>query len=296
VDVPSKPSTSLSMCQQFQVDTTFREDMSFTPSSVFEHGRGDGRAFNAGFVYALRASGIPARLNLGTCFKFTEPEGYSTWAVQSELYVDGVGWLPCDCSPQSPGGSDWPWCESTELPCFVSWHALGCSRAEARECSEVMRAASADLHGALARIHQVCERKGLKPGEVLSVKELSSLLGAALNLPSDAATRRVEQVLAFRAECGGEGAVADCLAAMELGQCPADFAAGIGPHAAGGSGLVLFEGGPYEDGVPLDIEALKETRLITSSQDRMDGEEQSSRDVGELKLSCDFTFSELPVD
>lgn len=298
-DVAYATRLGLAMQAAFTFDVAATEDsLHLLPTLVFERERGDSRAFNAGFVYALRAQGIPAQLVLGVrygadvhaacgCFA-------ASWA-QSEFFAEDIGWVPCDVTPGSQADLE---CR----PDFVAWHSARHSRAEAREFAGVMRAASLDLDGVLARITKLRERKGYKPGEILPASELVTVVAGALGITAEAAGRRVVEVLAFCKAAGAEGsAFAEGYAGLELGRCPVHLGAGKGLYAAGLVGAALFEGGPYEDGVPLDLEEMVEMRLLLRGNE---GEAGGLSSVARWSLPLEehqslfgvnYEFTELPL-
>eukprot|EP00928_Gymnodinium_smaydae_P041855 TRINITY_DN28272_c2_g1_i1.p1 TRINITY_DN28272_c2_g1~~TRINITY_DN28272_c2_g1_i1.p1 ORF type:complete len:557 (+),score=118.57 TRINITY_DN28272_c2_g1_i1:3-1673(+) len=246
------------------------EDACQLPSLIVKTGRGRGneRALHAAFVYCLRASGVPARLLLGLRCEAVEPaEGEETrWrfreALSSEFLAEGAGWVP------------WERASSSDALChqapslLLPWLSATPSREEARSTSEVMRSAcaSGDLDGVLTRIRRACERRGYAPGAALPASDLTAVVAAALGLEQQAASTKVEEVLRFcalasRGESEKAAAFTEGYGAIALGGCPVNLGFGIGPCAAGFAGAALFEGGPYEQGVPLDVSELRQAWL-----------------------------------
>ena len=71
------------------------------PGLIWEKRFGDCSAFNAGFVYGLRAYGVPARVSLG--FKYgsavkTACGSFTATHAQAEFFAEGIGWVPCDAT------------------------------------------------------------------------------------------------------------------------------------------------------------------------------------------------------
>eukprot|EP00927_Polykrikos_kofoidii_P027061 TRINITY_DN23951_c0_g1_i2.p1 TRINITY_DN23951_c0_g1~~TRINITY_DN23951_c0_g1_i2.p1 ORF type:complete len:558 (-),score=82.02 TRINITY_DN23951_c0_g1_i2:8-1681(-) len=281
------------------------------PTLMLERGRGDSRALSAAFVYGLRAYGVPAHMILGLSFGGdinTDMGSAAACEAKSEFFADGVGWVPCDIGRKSLVNCR---AKQERAPCrsFVPWHTATPSRAEANEASNIMRAASSDLQGVLLRVHKLCERKDIRPGTSLSSAELASIFGPALGVDADTAERRVTEVLQFCWQRGSGGApLADGFAALELGSCPTHLGTGIGPCATGLAGVAFFEGGPYEDGVPLDLEALVETRLLlrafrTGEVDAITGGLNEASKVATWRpradvrgaLWVDYEHTELPL-
>ena len=86
----------------YEYDVKLSEaDLQRLPTLIWETRRGDCSAFNAGFVFALRAHQIPARISLG--FKYGQAVRDACGSVvaphaQCEFFAEGIGWIPCDAT------------------------------------------------------------------------------------------------------------------------------------------------------------------------------------------------------
>merc|ERR1712039_187241 len=79
----------------------YGDSLHLLPTMIFECERGDSKAINTGFVFALRSYGIPAQLNLGFKSGQSVLDMYGVPVInhaQSEFYAEGIGWIPWDAS------------------------------------------------------------------------------------------------------------------------------------------------------------------------------------------------------
>jgi len=251
------------------------------PLLIWEQRRGDCSAFNAGFVYALRAFGVPAHVSLG--FKYGRAVQQACGSAvaphaQAEFFAEGIGWVPCDVTLGIKRlGHD----GSSQLS-FVEWRPAAMSLAEAEELAQVMRSPD-DVLATRERLRQRLEEHG--GGGRMLADDLASGLEHAEGLTRDAAQGRVGQVM--RA-CGyaGDAAVsaeefARGAAAFELGRFR-ELGAGDGLTSTSTAGVKFYEGGPYK-GTPLNTRQLRENMMV------QDGIEEVVAHVGGGREAPDWS-------
>ena len=202
------------------------------PTLIWETKRGDCSAFNVGFVFALRAHQIPARVSLG--FKYGQAVLDACGSVvaphaQSEFFAEGVGWIPCDAT--------------------AGLHRLG---HEATGMLSFLEFRPASL-------------------SVADLEDLRKVLGpiAATEANDEDPAYRKEVLLAAGLERhGGQGLPAEltrlCMA-YSLGSFR-DLRAGDPLTDCARAGAKMFEGGPFR-GQPLKLSQLNENMLIPAEID-----------------------------
>ena len=106
-------------------------------TTIWELKVGDCSAFNAGFVHALRAFQIPARVSLGFKYGTAIQEACGALVAphaQAEFFAEGLGWVPCDATLGVHRFGH----EATKLASFVEWRPANLELKEAREVLEVI--------------------------------------------------------------------------------------------------------------------------------------------------------------
>ena len=106
-------------------------------TTIWELKVGDCSAFNAGFVYALRAFQIPARVSLGFKYGTAIQEACGSLVAphaQAEFFAEGLGWVPCDATLGVHRFGH----EATSLASFLEWRPANLELAEAKEVQNVI--------------------------------------------------------------------------------------------------------------------------------------------------------------
>jgi len=147
------------------------------------------------------------------------------------------------------------------------------SRAEAEEFEEAV-STSSDLSSRVRLFRKVCARSGLDPGAAAGADAVAVAFATAAQIAKDVAERRVAEIgdLLRRVSDGvtSPDAFVSGWVALELGRCPVHLGAGRGLSAAAAAGVLLFEGGPCEDGeVPLDAEDLGDCLVLPAGQEKV---------------------------
>lgn len=263
---------------------------------IWEKRRGDCSAFNAGFVYALRAFGVPARVSLGFKYGHAVKRACGLFVAthaQAEFYAEGLGWIPCDATL----GVKRLGHEATSQLSFVEWRPAVQSEAETNELAQVLR-----VDGASTRRSQRLQKALDGPGP-LGVRELAAGLAKAEGLSMDVAQQRAEQVLSLCGFQADEAIAAEefvhGLLAVDLGKFR-EMGAGSDLSAAALAGVKCFEGGPFR-GRALD--ASRECKMVVAGIERImeQGGAQRPRapDWGSMwphaVIMCDYDFEEVPL-
>jgi len=271
------------------------------PTLIWEQRKGDCSAFNAGFVYALRAFGVPARVSLG--FKYGQAVERACGSIaaphaQTEFFADGIGWVPCDATLGVRRlGHD-----AASTLSFVEWRPATTSVAEAQELAKVLQVPSDAwqqlTHAGLQQsLEALCGK-----GDVTSA-ELAAGLAKGSSLSQSAASSRAEEVLQLLGRQDGKVSAETFvkgLAAAELGQFR-ELGTGSGLAETSRAGLKLFEGGPYT-GKPLELKQLKENMMVPEQmQQVMDhvGAKAEAPDWSQMwpygVFLCSYDFREKPL-
>ena len=200
------------------------------PTLIWEAKRGDCSAFNAGFVFALRAHQIPARLSLG--FKYGQAVRDACGSViaphaQCEFFAEDIGWVPCDAT----GGVHRLGHEGTAALSFLEFRPAGLTPGELQ-----------DLEGVLG--------PGVGPADLLRSSPQTSdvLLAAGCSASDPPASELNRLALAYKL-----GEFRD-LRACDLLTDSARV------------GAKMLEGGPFH-GQPLKLSQLNENMLVPAEID-----------------------------
>jgi len=255
------------LCQGYTYDAPITEQhIQNLPPLIWEKRRGDCSAFNAGFVYALRAFGVPARVLLG--FKYGQAVKQACGSIvaphaQAEFYAEGIGWIPVDATL----GIKRLGHEASSVLSFVGWRSAQLNVAEAEDVAKVIRPAS----GADATRDALCRHLADSHGtKSISSAELSAGLVNAERLTQSVAQARTEQVLQLSGLDKKASASAEqfsrCLAAIDLGKYR-ELGRGDMLTETAQAGVKCYEGGPFR-GSPLPQERLKENMMV---QDGIEG-------------------------
>ena len=117
-----------------------RDSWPMGPSGIFEAATGHCGTYNLAMTYACRARGVPARCVTGA---IGQPVGMD-FHITSEAWVDGMGWLPADCTV---GGlhlddsfSGWnAVTPAAGVPgCWVGWHTMSASAEDVSESRRLL--------------------------------------------------------------------------------------------------------------------------------------------------------------
>eukprot|EP00931_Biecheleriopsis_adriatica_P009646 TRINITY_DN110708_c0_g1_i1.p1 TRINITY_DN110708_c0_g1~~TRINITY_DN110708_c0_g1_i1.p1 ORF type:complete len:532 (+),score=114.04 TRINITY_DN110708_c0_g1_i1:94-1689(+) len=289
------------------------ESLHLLPTLIFELKKGDCTAFNAGFVYALRAFGIPAYITLGMKYGKDIEEicgSFLASHAQCEFFAEGIGWIPADATP---GAAASFLHEGGSKASFLGWHNATMTFAEFQASEDVMRSSS-DVHGSLAKLQKICPKKGLTDTSADvgdKIKGLEESFALALGLDADAARRRVASTLQFCRDALGSSARVTLemflagFVACEIGKCPIYLGFGKNVCSTAMAGAKLFEGGPYDGDGPLDLEDMKECIMLLRGHDKVmeavndgalsrQGQFHAAGGRG-CTVSVDYEFTEEPV-
>lgn len=269
------------------------------PPLIWEQHRGDCSAFNAGFVYALRAFGIPARVSLG--FKYGRAVAQACGSVvaphaQAEFYAEGIGWVPCDATLGLRRlGHD-----ASSALSFVEWRPATVSVAEAQDLARVLQLPE-DPWQQLVKEGLRKKLEDLIHGPA-NAKELCTALSTARGISESASSACVDRVVELLGET--EQLSIDMfvkgLAAVELGKFR-ELGTGGGLAETSRAGVKLFEGGPWS-GDPLDPKQLKECMMVPEQMQRVMehvGAESKVMDWSTMwpygVFTCSYEFEEKPI-
>lgn len=239
------------------------------PPSIFESHRGDCSAFNAGFVYGLRAFWVPARISLG--FKYGSAVKQACGAVvaphaQAEFFANGIGWIPCDATMGVKRlGHD-----GGDLLSFLQWRPATLTVTEAQEQATLFNAGSSCVASARCKLQKHIESKAGK-GDASTATLVSSLTELHGLPPSSA-----EAIVSNLVEASGmqEGTFnaaefADCWAGAELGKFR-ELGADPGLVSTSKAGVKMYEGGPFA-GKPLELKNLRENMMVQADVKKVMG-------------------------
>eukprot|EP00747_Dinoflagellata_sp_TGD_P058703 gnl/TRDRNA2_/TRDRNA2_151239_c0_seq1.p1 gnl/TRDRNA2_/TRDRNA2_151239_c0~~gnl/TRDRNA2_/TRDRNA2_151239_c0_seq1.p1 ORF type:complete len:906 (+),score=148.61 gnl/TRDRNA2_/TRDRNA2_151239_c0_seq1:60-2777(+) len=261
------------LCNGYRYDAAVTEaNLQKLPTLIWEKRCGDCSAFNTGFVYALRAFGVPARVSLGFKYGHAVRQACNSFVAthaQAEFFVEGVGWTPCDATL----GVRRLGHEAGSQLSFVEWRPAVRSLAEAEEQAKVLTSPS-DPGPARERLMTAVER--LSGSGPQPVKKLAAGLAKAEGLAMDTAALRAAQVVASLGMPADEELTpeefARGVAAVELGKF-GELGMGDGLASTAQAGAKFYEGGPFR-GKPLKMSDLKENMMV------MDGIEGVMDHVG----------------
>lgn len=273
------------------------------PPLIWEQRRGDCSAFNAGFVYALRAYGIPARVSLG--FKYGKAVQQACGSVvaphaEAELFAEDIGWIPCDATLGLKRFGHEAGMAGALLS-FIEWRPANLSLEEAEELAAVLQPATEPLH---QRLHQGLER--LFGAERLTAKELAAGLKRVEDMKKEEADRCVAQVLQLSGLAEGDALVdpeqfSRALEAFELGKF---HELGIGGplEASSKAGAKFYEGGPFK-GVALERSKLRENMMVPDQIEQVMGHVGGGAAPAPDWASmwpfgvflCNYEFEEMPL-
>jgi len=247
------------LCQGYEYDVDITEaHIRNLTSLIWDKGRGDCSAFNAGFVYALRAFGVPARVSLG--FKYGQAVKQACGAVaaphaEAEFYAEGIGWVPCDATLGlkrlgHAGGS---------ALTFVEWRPANLDLEEAEELAQVLQPPQHLDYKLLQK-----EVEELAGGNKATAKELAHVLAKLQGLTKEKAELQVTQVLRLF-DLEGQpripvGLFARGWATVELGKF-SELGSGGGLISTSKAGAKFYEGGPFKDS-PLELRSLRENMMV----------------------------------
>eukprot|EP00930_Biecheleria_cincta_P065187 TRINITY_DN5088_c0_g1_i1.p1 TRINITY_DN5088_c0_g1~~TRINITY_DN5088_c0_g1_i1.p1 ORF type:complete len:896 (-),score=159.66 TRINITY_DN5088_c0_g1_i1:56-2743(-) len=269
------------------------------PTLIWEQRRGDCSAFNAGFVYALRAFGIPARVSLG--FKYGRAVAQACGSVvaphaEAEFFAEGIGWVPCDATLGLRRlGHD-----ASSALSFVEWRPATMSVAEAQELARVLQMPQ-DPWQQLVKEGLQNKLEKLINGQV-NAKELSAALSTARGISESASLACVDRVMELLGETVqlSTDTFVKCLAAMELGTFR-ELGTGGGLSETSRAGVKMFEGGPWS-GDPLDPKQMKECMMVPEQMHRIMehvGAENTVMDWSAMwpygVFTCSYEFEEKPI-
>eukprot|EP00927_Polykrikos_kofoidii_P051482 TRINITY_DN4526_c0_g2_i1.p1 TRINITY_DN4526_c0_g2~~TRINITY_DN4526_c0_g2_i1.p1 ORF type:complete len:943 (+),score=148.36 TRINITY_DN4526_c0_g2_i1:94-2922(+) len=255
------------LCNGYKYDVAATEAyVRELPPLIWEQQKGDCSAFNAGFVYALRAFGVPARVSLGFKYGSAVKQACGSIAAphaQSEFFAEGIGWIPCDATL----GIKRLGHEATGLISFVEWRPATLSLAEAEELTTVFLPPRNEPCASKKDFESKVEALGISDRK-LSAAELAAVVSSADAMTRDAAAIRVARVLQCANKFGSSstqqqltvGEFARLRAAIELGAFK-ELGEGDGLTNSSRAGAKFFEGGPYL-GEPIDQRNLRPNMIV----------------------------------
>lgn len=254
------------LCKGYEYDVDITEaNIHDLTSLIWDKGRGDCSAFNAGFVYALRAFDVPARVSLG--FKYGQAVKQACGAVaaphaEAEFYAEGIGWVPCDATLGlkrlgHSGGA---------ALTFVEWRPANLNLEEAEELAQVLQPPQHLDYKLLQK-----EVEELAGGDTATAKELAHFLAKLQGLTKDQADLQVTQVLRL-CDLEGQpripvGLFARGWATVELGKF-SELGAGGGLISTAKAGAKFYEGGPFKES-PLELRSLKENMMVPDDVEKV---------------------------
>eukprot|EP00438_Fugacium_kawagutii_P021126 Skav213916 [mRNA] locus=scaffold1439:245015:246817:- [translate_table: standard] len=271
-------------------------DLENLTTSIWEKRRGDCSAFNAGFVFALRAFGIPARVSLGFKYGSAVQEACGATVAphaQAEFFADGIGWVPCDATTGVYRFGH----EASHVLSFVEWRTARTSLQEVNDLKKIIQKEYHSLEQLMAKLGGPLKEIAQKP---LVTKQFARILSETNSCSETGALAQVEEVLQLSKEKGPlSGAkMADLLASFELGQFRT-LGTGDGLTEASRAGLKMFEGGPYK-GQAFPAQSLNENMLIPDQINAVMEHVGAKSDTDWSKLwpygvfSCKYDFDHQP--
>jgi hypothetical protein len=267
---------------------------------------GDCSAFNAGFAHALRAFGVPARVSLG--FKYGRAikqacESNVAPHAETEFFVDGVGWIPCDATMGLRRlGHD-----GLANLSFVEWRPAVLGVEEAEELDRVISGGPTERVAlASARLEHILDASVEGRGSSIASceKALATGLGQSGLTSHGQADQVAAEVLRLLQASSrppySARQLSRAVAAFELGKFQ-ELGTGPGLPATSKAGVKFYEGGPYE-GRPLPLETLHENMIVPDDMDRVLGAlgaQQGAPDWSQLwpygVFRCSYEFEEQPL-
>lgn len=281
----------------YAYDTAATEaDLSNLTTSIWEKRRGDCSAFNAGFVFALRAFDIPARISLGFKYGSAVQEACGATVAphaQAEFFADGIGWVPCDATTGVHRFGH----EATHVLSFVEWRTASASLQEVNDLRKVVQKEYHSLHKLMAKLEGPLKEVAEKP---VVTKEFAKILSQTTSCSEPEALSQIQAVLQLSNQEKKPSAArtADLLATFELGQFRT-LGTGDGLTEAARAGLKMFEGGPYK-GQALRAPSLNENMLIPDEINAVMEHVGAKSDTDWSKLwpygvfSCKYDFDHQP--
>eukprot|EP00933_Yihiella_yeosuensis_P051690 TRINITY_DN49676_c0_g1_i1.p1 TRINITY_DN49676_c0_g1~~TRINITY_DN49676_c0_g1_i1.p1 ORF type:complete len:436 (+),score=88.56 TRINITY_DN49676_c0_g1_i1:2-1309(+) len=302
-----------SLCNGYKYDVAATEArLKHLPRLIWEEKKGDCSAFNAGFVYALRAYGIPARISLG--FKYGKAVDQACGSVvaphaQSEFFAEGIGWVPCDATM----GVRRLGHEASSMLSFVEWRPASMSVNEAEEMAKVFSDPSDPLKQQVRLREALVGHAAKRKDKLLSPRFLSDTLRQLERLDDSAATEQVSSVLQSHGLANDARIGADeflrSLSGLKLGRFQ-ELGTGSALAEASRAGVKAYEGGPYSHrGEALDIRQLNENMIvpvgIDQVLDHVEAKSSKSRGSGSAidwsqhwpygVFLCSYEFEEKPL-
>jgi len=256
------------LCQGYTYNVPITEAyIKSLPPLIWEKRCGDCSAFNAGFVYALRAFGIPARVLLGLKYGQAVKQACGSIVAphaQAEFFADGIGWIPADATL----GIKRLGHEASSILSFVGWRSAQLNVVEAEDVSKVVRPAT----GSDSACDALCRSlAGIHGTKTIGLAELSAGLAKAEGLTRAVAQVRAEQVLQLSGLDTKATASAEQfsrgLAAIDLGKYR-ELGRGDMLTETAQAGVKCYEGGPFK-GSPLPRERLKENMMVQDGIERV---------------------------
>lgn len=281
----------------YAYDTAATEaDLSNLTTSIWEKRRGDCSAFNAGFVFALRAFDIPARVSLGFKYGSAVQEACGTTVAphaQAEFFADGIGWVPCDATTGVHRFGH----EAIHVLSFVEWRTASASLQEVNDLRKVVQKEYHSLRKLMAKLEGPLKEVAEKP---VVTKEFAKILSQTTSCSEPEALSQIQAVLQLSNQEKKPSAArtADLLATFELGQFRT-LGTGDGLTEAARAGLKMFEGGPYK-GQALRAPSLNENMLIPDEINAVMEHVGAKSDTDWSKLwpygvfSCKYDFDHQP--
>mmetsp|Transcript_33942 Transcript_33942/g.78990 ORF Transcript_33942/g.78990 Transcript_33942/m.78990 type:complete len:707 (+) Transcript_33942:31-2151(+) len=256
----------------YKYDVALAEtDLASLPTSIWKAKRGDCSAFNVGFVFALRAHQIPARISLG--FKYGQAVFDACGSVvaphvQCEFFAEGIGWIPCDAT----AGVHRLGHEATGMLSFLEFRSASLTVQDLQDLREVFgpTVGPVELHENSQQDHSCASSK-----DVLKASDISD--------PKITASQSKRVATAH-----------------ELGKFR-DLRAGDPLTDCARTGAKMFEGGPFR-GKPLKLGQLNENMWVPAEIDAvMDHLKAKPRAEDWSKMwpygviSCSYELEEKPA-
>ena len=255
----------------YKYDVALAEtDLNSLPTSIWKAKRGDCSSFNVGFVFALRAHQIPARISLG--FKYGQAVFDACGSVvaphvQCEFFADGIGWIPCDAT----AGVHRLGHEATGMLSFLEFRSASLTVQDLQDLRKVFGPTVGPVE-----LHENSQQDPSSSSkDVLKASEISD--------PSVTASQSRQVAAAHEL-----GKFRDLRTADPLTDCAR-------------AGAKMFEGGPFR-GQPLKLGQLNENMLVPAEIDAvMDHLKARPRSEDWSKMwpygviSCSYEFEQKPA-
>ncbi|OLP93113.1 Protein FAM72A [Symbiodinium microadriaticum] len=254
----------------YKYDVALAEtDLNSLPTSIWKAKRGDCSSFNVGFVFALRAHQIPARISLG--FKYGQAVFDACGSVvaphvQCEFFAEGVGWIPCDAT----AGVHRLGHEATGMLSFLEFRSASLTVQDLQDLRKVFGPTVGPVE-----LHENSQRDPSSSSK--------DVLKASVSDPSVTASQSRQVAAAHEL-----GKFRDLRTADPLTDCAR-------------AGAKMFEGGPFR-GQPLKLGQLNENMLVPAEIDAvMDHLKARPRSEDWSKMwpygviSCSYEFEQKPA-